>query len=171
MKINLIVAHCKNYGIGFRNKLPWNYKCDMKWFKEKTSITNQEFKNPALIMGKNTWFSLPKRPLPKRINYVLSTTLDSPFAYNNVDSIVNDCKEKNVDVLWIIGGSRIYNTFIKHNLVDFQYVTIIDKDYECDTFFQPNYQRSMWKLLSSNREKEKNTDLIFTIYEKTNKTI
>jgi dihydrofolate reductase len=170
MKINLIVAHCKNYGIGFQNELPWYYKCDMKWFREITSIKNTQFKNPALLMGKNTWFSLPNRPLPKRINYVLSTKLDSPFAYNNIESILDDCREKNVDVLWIIGGARVYDTFVDNDLVDFQYVTIIDKDYECDTFFQPKYKDPKWKLVSSSREKEENTDLIFNVYKNTNKT-
>lgn len=57
MKLNLIVAMCeKTRGIGFLNRLPWTITGDMKRFVELT-IGN---KNNSIIMGKNTWDSLPK---------------------------------------------------------------------------------------------------------------
>ena len=168
MLINLIVAHCKNFGIGFRNELPWHYKCDMKWFRNITSIKNEHFKNPAILMGKNTWFSLPNRPLPKRINYVLSTTLNHDCAFTNINDIIDDCKKNNVDVLWIIGGAQIYKTFIDNDIVDYQYITIIDQEYTCDKFIHPFYTSEKWILESSRRENENNTDLYFNVYKRNN---
>lgn len=164
MKINLIVAHSKNYGIGKNNMLPWKYKSDMKFFRETTSKKNTHFKNPAVLMGRNTWESLPKTPLPNRINYVLSTKLKNTFSFDNIQDIFNDCREKEVDVLWIIGGASIYDFFIRENLVDNMYVTIIEKKYDCDTFIKPYYEKFEWKLMSARREIEENTYLLFTIW-------
>lgn len=168
MKINLIVAHCKDYGIGISNKLPWHYSCDMKWFRKLTSDKNNDFSNPAVVMGKNTWLSLHK-PLPNRINYVLSTTLHEEFAFNNIESIIEDCKNRNVDVLWVIGGEKVYESFILKDLVDYQYITIIHKKYECDTFIEPYYYLPKWKLISSIQECEKNTILEFETYKNVEK--
>lgn len=165
MKINLIVAHCKHYGIGNHNKLPWHYSCDMKWFRNLTSTKNETFKNPAVVMGKNTWFSLGEKPLPNRIHYVLSTTLTNDIAFRNIDDILADCKKKQVDVLWVIGGKQVYSSFIHKNIVDYQYITIIDEEYECDTFIDDFYTHPKWILVSSHREIEKNTTLQFNIYK------
>ena len=79
--MNLIVAHCKNRGIGFKNQLPWKLTLDMHRFK-KLTIGN---KNNAVIMGRNTWESLPLkfRPLPKRTNIILTTKMDNTL--NTID--------------------------------------------------------------------------------------
>ena len=72
--MNLIVAYCRNRGIGFKNKLPWKLSSDMNRFKNLTIGDG----NNAVIMGRNTWESLPQKfkPLPKRSNIVLSTKYD-----------------------------------------------------------------------------------------------
>ena len=57
MLFNVIVAHDKKNGIGYKNKLPWHLEHDMNMFKMLTS-------NNVVIMGKNTWESLPIKPLP-----------------------------------------------------------------------------------------------------------
>ena len=54
MNINIIVAYCKNNGIGFENKMPWHIKSDLKKF-QKLTIGNG---NNAIIMGKNTYNSI-----------------------------------------------------------------------------------------------------------------
>ena len=51
MNINIIVAMCKNNGIGYKNNLPWRISSDLKKFR-KLTIGN---KKNAIIMGKNTW--------------------------------------------------------------------------------------------------------------------
>ena len=74
-----ILASTYNGGIGLNGKLPWRLKEDMKIFKRiTTTIQNSDDKNKlnAVIMGKNTWESIPLkfRPLSNRINIILSTT-------------------------------------------------------------------------------------------------
>ena len=71
--MNIVVAACKNRGIGINNKLPWLLSNDLKYFK---FLTQSKGSN-AIVMGKNTSFSLP-RALPKRVNYILSSTLQNP---------------------------------------------------------------------------------------------
>ena len=68
-RLNLIVAVSKNYGIGKDNSMPWYIKSELKYFKDITS--NPSFNN-IVLMGRKTWDSLPRKPLPNRINVVIS---------------------------------------------------------------------------------------------------
>ena len=74
MNIHIIWAQDNNGGIGKDNKLPWHISEDLINFKKITSIH-------TIIMGRKTWDSLPKKPLPNRRNIVLSsnTLIDSRF--------------------------------------------------------------------------------------------
>tara|TARA_E500000178_G_C16845170_1_gene672484 strand:- start:153 stop:680 length:528 start_codon:yes stop_codon:yes gene_type:complete len=134
------VAYDSKNGIGKNNSIPWYLPEDLKYFSKLTKGNG----NNAIIMGKNTWLSLPKKPLKGRDNLILSKTLEinenSPknnliktFKYLN--SIMEFSKEQNYDEVWIIGGSEIYNLFLNKLKVKRIYATLIDKDYECDTFF------------------------------------
>jgi dihydrofolate reductase len=144
MNINIIVGCCKNYGIGKNNDLPWYFKSDLKHFANLTKNTN----NNALIMGKNTWESLPIKPLPKRHNLILSSSLDISDNYNgyisksfNNENNLFDYIEKNkYENIWVIGGEKIYKLFLEKNIVNNIYLTYIDKDYDCDVFF-PNLEK------------------------------
>ena len=69
--INMIVAMCLNRGIGYKNSIPWYIPEDFKFFKNNTTQIN----NSGIVMGKNTWLSLPKKPLKNRENIILSSTL------------------------------------------------------------------------------------------------
>ena len=112
MNINIIVAVSKNYGIGKNNDLPWYFKSDLKHFASLTKNT----KNNALIMGKNTWESLPIKPLQKRHNLILSTSLDVQDNYNgyitksfnNEEKLFEFIKNNSYENIWIIGGEKIY---------------------------------------------------------------
>jgi len=69
--MKLIVACDPNGGIGYKNKLPWTkIQGDLPRFKQLTQ-------NKIVVMGRNTWDSLPKKPLPNRINYILTS---DPFS-------------------------------------------------------------------------------------------
>jgi len=146
--MNIIVAHCRNRGIGFQNKLPWQLSADLKKFKELT-IGNG---NNAVIMGRNTWASLPSgyKPLPKRENIVLTTEIDKPIIGNTNDDpiwmpslkeTIKYCKERKISQMWIIGGELLYKTALNTVDIDNIYITHIDNDFPCDTFFPivPSY--------------------------------
>ncbi len=129
----LIVACDRKGGIGLKNKIPWHLSKDLKFFSSKTKGNG----NNAVIMGKNTYKSIGKL-LPNRHNIILSTTLEEEpnlkICRNKLE-VLNYCKKNNFDEVWIIGGSQIYDLFLKEkNLIDTIFITVIDKDFECDCF-------------------------------------
>lgn len=169
MKYKLIVAHCKNNGIGINNKLPWSIKSDLIKFSKLTKGSG----NNAVIMGKYTWLSIPKIPLPQRDNLILSTTIkidnETSKSFNNINSLKKYCEEKNYDTVWIIGGYNIYKSFLEDKYLSELHITYIDDDFECDTFF-PDYKiNSDWKIIKQEIHKldvNMDTDLYCRINNK-----
>ena len=216
MNVKIIVAMCKNRGIGYQNSIPWRIKEDMVYFANKTggayaklakdakdannvtpnnNNTKPNIKKNAIIMGKNTWLSLPtsQRPLKNRDNLILSTSMSETYPSSNIDLIVyfssisristfcyydqegdrgtdvssietsgkvekHDAQEKReinrnsiklkttskttskYETVWVIGGTQIYDIFMNNGekndiIIEEFYITYIDNEYECDTFF------------------------------------
>lgn len=140
MYFKLIVAVCKNYGIGKNNTLPWNIKEDLKHFSKTTKGNG----NNAIVMGRNTWNSFNGRHLKNRDNLILSTSLnientienkETIKSFSNIDNLIEFIKTKNYEDVWIIGGESIYKKFIELKLINECYITFIDNTYDCDTFF------------------------------------
>lgn len=149
MKIKIIAAVCKNNGIGKNNCLPWKSKTDLNFFS-KTTKGNY---NNAVLMGRKTWESL-KKPLINRYNIIISSqnlhdSSPNVKVLKNIEEAIFFAKSNKFDILWIIGGAQIYETFLnKHyDLVEECIITEIQEEYECDTFF-PNLEK--WKV-SENR--------------------
>jgi len=162
--MKLIVAFSKNFGIGYKNKIPWNLKNDLKYFKNLTIGKG----NNAVIMGKNTWKSLPFKYLPKRENLILSKKEKGENIFSNINCLEKYCKEKKFDDIWVIGGEEIYKQFINNNKVKYIYATEIDSEFKCDTFF-PKINKE-YELISSKRNYDKNIKLNynFNIYQNKN---
>lgn len=131
----MILCTDSNNGIGKGNTIPWHSSEDFKHFKECTT-------NSIIVMGYNTWKSLPSKPLSNRLNVV---AIDRDYPYELRD----ECDKKN-NVVFIptvslglflydnpdsivIGGAKIYDKCI--NFVDEIIKTTITGIYECDTFF------------------------------------
>ena len=139
--MKIIVAACKNLGIGFQYKLPWHFKNELKYFKNLTIGEG----NNAIIMGSNTWNSLPIKPLQNRFNCILSTSLNvnktNTKVFNNMNDLIYFTKKEKFDDVWVIGGEKIYNTFLDNDLINTIYLTKIDKNFICDTYFNipPNF--------------------------------
>lgn len=146
-KIHLIVACDLNGGIGKNNTIPWYNLNDMKFFKKTTIATQDKNKKNAVIMGKNTWFSLPKKPLPFRENFVITRYPENInpniISFSNVnDAIyVMDHKE-NIESIFIIGGATLYNYCLRFIPIDSIYYTKINETYDCDTFF--TFDETKW---------------------------
>ena len=159
--MNIIVATCLNDGIGYKNSLPWNFRSDLKYFAKLTKGNG----NNAIVMGKNTWNSLPFHPLPKRENLILSTTLNkenNKNCFKNIEELKNHINNSNYDETWIIGGSNIYEQFINDKDVKRIYITKINKEYECDTFF-PKFSDD-YQLIKNTTQIENDVTLEFKIY-------
>lgn len=137
MNYNIIVAVCNDNGIGKDNKLPWDkIHEDMRNFSKLTRGKG----NNAIIMGKNTYKSIG-RPLPNRVNIVLSNSLNKEteekniHVVKNIDQCVQFCNDKKFDEVWVIGGESIYKQFLDLNYIQKIYKTTINQKIECDTFF------------------------------------
>tara|TARA_Y100000817_G_C16779786_1_gene510038 strand:- start:513 stop:1073 length:561 start_codon:yes stop_codon:yes gene_type:complete len=147
MHFKIIVAVCRNNGIGLNQKLPWTIKEDLQHFSKTTKGKG----NNAIVMGKNTWLSFGGKPLPKRDHLILSSSLHEQGKTTNavneieqhgrckvfpsIDGMKKWCAERNYDEIWIIGGESIYKQFINDPLTTEICVTNIDKEFDCDTFF------------------------------------
>jgi dihydrofolate reductase len=160
--MNIVVATCKNRGIGIKNSLPWRLLADTYFFKYLT-LGNE--KN-AVIMGKNTYLSLPK-PLKHRDNIVLSTTIN-PKKYNiysassMIQVIPHLYKYENV---YLIGGEQVYKEHIDSNQVKGIYHTRIDGEYDCDTYFPeiPNKYNKIQTIIFKDIDKNNNENVKFDI--------
>lgn len=145
MRINIIAAVARNRAIGYRNKLIYWLPNDLKRFKALTT-------GHTIIMGRNTYESLPKGALPNRRNIVISSTMhDIPGCdcYSSLDEALRHCRED--EDIYIIGGARVYSQAI--DIADRLCLTEIDDTpAEADTFF-PDYKD--WKLES---KEEHSTD-------------
>lgn len=168
--MNMVVAISKNRGIGLNNKIPWRLVKDTKFFKHLTIGD----KNNAVVMGKNTFLSL-KNPLPYRDNFVLSKTLKNSYKKTLItdegcDKIVKKYYYK-YDNIYLIGGDQIYSSYINSNLVKSIYITEIQKEFHCDTFFPeiPENFDSVYGMEFSDVNKKTNEDIIFKIHILKNK--
>ncbi len=135
--ISIIVAIAQNFAIGHNNELLFHLPDDLKRFKKITS-------GKALIMGKRTFYSLPKAPLPNRRNIVVTDVPGETFpgcetAYS-VDEAIS--LVQNEPEAFIIGGGMIYRQF--YPLAGKLYLTLVHKDMEADTFF-PTIYYSEWQ--------------------------
>jgi|TARA_R110002072_G_scaffold3697_4_gene25922 dihydrofolate reductase len=164
---NIIVAFDIKYGIGINNRLPWHMPDDLKQFSK---LTRGNGKN-AVIMGKNTWNSLPIKMLAGRDNLILSSELvieeNTPFnnyikTFNTLQKLINFCEKNNYEEVWIIGGSQIYNLFLDNKRVDKIYATIINRQYKCDTFF-PEIING--KVISKTDKRVDNIDISYLVYQ------
>ena len=128
MKIHLIWAQDENGGIGKDGKLPWHISEDLKNFKRLTS-------GSTILMGRNTWESLPIRPLPERRNIVLSSKEVSDVEYyTSVKECIETLDGDGIEKLFVIGGTTVYRNFIHR--ADELHITHVDELTEgIDTYF------------------------------------
>jgi len=175
-----ILALDSNNGLSKEGIIPWNNKKDLQFFYKKT-------KNNVIIMGKNTYFSLPDntRPLKNRLNIVLTSQpnlflneqneeneknnikRDVIFTNNNnIHSAILNNREKFSTMypalssnfkIFIIGGKQIYDRYIP--LCETIWVTRIKKCYSCDLTFEIDLENQFKEV-----EKEENNEICISKY-------
>ncbi len=140
--MNLIAAVDRNWAIGLENKLLVSIPEDMKFFREHTT-------GKVIVMGRKTLESFPGgRPLPKRVNIVLTHQMD----YHPKDVLVAHNEEELRELLqdypsqdvYIIGGETIYRQFL--DWCDVAHITKIDFSYKADAYFPNLDEREDWKV-------------------------
>jgi dihydrofolate reductase len=161
--ISIIVAVSEDMGIGKDNRLLWHLPEDLKRFKKLTI-------GKTVIMGKNTWESLPRRPLPGRKNIVLTDKPGESFegavaAYSMEDSL-NKCVTG--EDVFIMGGGSVYRQFM--TVADRLYITLVHKKAPADIFF-PEIDPKKWKIIEKEefRAYESNTiPYTYIVYKRKN---
>ena len=148
MHIAIYVAIAENGVIGSKGGLPWRLSTDLKRFKAGTI-------GKPIVMGRKTWESFPKRPLPGRLNIVV--TRDKAYRAEGAEtaSSLRDaitlaeirarCMAV-ADEICVIGGGEIYRQALP--LADRLHVTHVLASVDGDTVF-PTIDPAVWRLASS----------------------
>jgi dihydrofolate reductase len=138
--ISIIVALADNNAIGKDNKLLCHIPADMKYFRKITT-------GHTVIMGKNTFFSLPGGPLKNRRNIVISDNNNDQFdgceTVYSIEEALDKCPDD--QECFVIGGASVYRQFLP--LASTLYLTRIYKLFDADTFF-PEINPEKWEEIS-----------------------
>jgi len=159
--ISIIVAVSEDWGIGKNNELLWHISEDLKRFKRLTT-------GNTIVMGKRTWESLPRRPLPGRKNIVLTDDPheripDAVTAYS-IEDALGKCEKD--EEIFIIGGGSIYRQFMI--IADRLYITHVHKKAPADIYF-PEIDLKIWEATEKEEFVASDSNTIpytYTIYER-----
>ena len=157
MELALIVAHDPNLLIGRKGGLPWRIPEDLAYFKRVTM-------GCPIIMGRVVFEEIGEKPLPGRRNIVLSRTktwdTKDIESFRSLDEALEAVKTEGK--VFIIGGRALYEKGLE--IADTLYVTLIDSEYEGDTWF-PEY-RNQIGLIWEETERKSENGLTFIVYKR-----
>ena len=163
--LSIIVAIAQNGAIGKDNDLLWHLGSDLKRFKKLTT-------GHPVVMGRRTWDSLPKKPLPNRRNIVV-TLDDVEFpdceTVHSIEAAMELVKDE--DEAFVMGGATMYRLFMP--FADRLYITRIMSDFTADVFF-PTIKDEEWALVDNVyiRKDEKNAyNLFFQLLMRKNQAL
>lgn len=163
MIISLIAAASTNNVIGKNNQLPWHLPVDMKYFKNTTW-------GMPMIMGRKTFESNGYKPLPGRINIIITRQKDlkaeGVVVVNNLKDALFVAKDADVKEVFVIGGGEIFKEVI--NKADRIYMTRVHTIIDGDVFF-PEIDKKKWKQVSNRdcfADDKHKYDYSFELWEK-----
>ncbi|MCF8224405.1 MAG: dihydrofolate reductase [Bacteroidales bacterium] len=139
--ISIIVAIAENNAIGKDNKLLWHLSDDLKRFKKITS-------GHAVMMGRNTYLSLPKGALPNRRNIVITNIENEKFEGCEMAYSLEEGLELagTGEECFVMGGGMVYRQLLP--IAGKLYLTRVHHTFDADTFF-PEIDPSHWKEVES----------------------
>ena len=156
--ISLIWAMDKNWLVGKDNKLPWHFKEDLLYYKEKTC-------GKTVLMGDKSYYSLKsyykEKPLPYGKIYVASLddlSLNDATVIHDINHFLDNFNKD--EELWVVGGATIYRFSLPY--ADRLYITHVDGEYEGDAYFPKFDLENEFNLLSSRIS----NNLNFCVYER-----
>lgn len=170
MNIALIAAMTNQGVIGYQNKLPWHFPEELKYFKKITL-------GKPIIMGRKTFESMGKRPLPGRKNIILTQSKDfiaeGCRVVDSLEQAIEEAlkgdpgsqnsqpseNEKKLAEIMVIGGAQIYAQFLP--LANRLYITFVHQEFPGDTYF-PKVQWADWELVST----EAHNDYTIKVFNK-----
>jgi dihydrofolate reductase len=156
--IALILAMASNGVIGANGALPWRIPEDMRRFKALTM-------GKPCIMGRKTWDSLPKKPLPGRSNIVVTRdanfTAEGAVATHSLDEAL--ARAGSADEIMVIGGAEIYKAALPR--ATRIYLTEVEGDFEGDARMPP-FDPAAWKEVSRERHASDGVAFSYVTLEK-----
>lgn len=157
--LSMIAAIDEKGGLGLNNKLLCHLPADLQHFKKITM-------GKPIIMGRKTFESIGK-PLPGRMNIVLSHTvdhIDGTTVVDTLDKAINLVSDQ--EEVMIIGGEKLFNQAI--NIVKRMYITFIHHHFSADVFF-PQINKMEWTCIEKQyrqHDDRNQYDMTFYIYER-----
>jgi dihydrofolate reductase len=153
--VRIVAAIGRRRELGLENRLLFRLKADMQNFRRVTAKT-------PLVMGRKTWESFPKRPLPGRPNIVATRNLDfeapGAFVFSSLPPALAAARamaaKTGVGEVSIIGGAAIFAAGLE--IATHMTLTEVDAEREASVFF-PEFDRKAWKEVSA-RHVEKDAD-------------
>lgn len=153
--LSLIVAIAQNGAIGKDNDLLWHISDDLKRFKALTS-------GHPVVMGRNTWDSLPKKPLPKRRNIVLTHSQDfcpeGAEVAHTIEEVLSLLSPE--EEAFVMGGAAIYRQLLP--FAKRLYITWVHHDFEADVFFPEIDLERYRKVAESEPQTDAESGLTFS---------
>ena len=147
--MTLILVMDNDFAIGKNGGLLYSLPLDMKHFRETT-------KDSAVVMGRKTYESFPKRPLPNRENIVLSRSkseIEGARVFHNVEEMLSYVKTLDKKV-FVIGGGEIYRLLLPY--CDEAIITRVYDSFGGDVFFYDIEHDAAWELAESSPVYETN---------------
>lgn len=173
MEVKLIVCLNNTLSIGNGNALIYHISDDIKHFKKLTS-------NNIVVMGRKTYESLPIKPLPNRVNIVVTSDAnfkaDGCIILSSVKEVISFYKTLNTDkILYVIGGGQLYKSFLDEDLIDTMEITMVVDDFEGNIKF-PNVlnDNEKWEIINKSDDmidSKSGLHYVFLTYSRRNKII
>lgn len=162
VRLSMIVARSRNGVIGKEGGLPWKLSDDLALFKQTTV-------GKPIIMGRNTWESLPKRPLPGRHNIVITRdwaySADGARVYSNLNAAINSAKamaaKDGEDEVFIIGGAALYKRALP--MADILYISEVDAEVDGDVRFPELDESEFREVATKPYEKGERNEYAFKL--------
>lgn len=152
--IRHIVALDQRRGIARSGVQPWKLPIDERYFADMTKLFGG-----VVLMGRKT-YEVIGRPLPGRHNFVLTHNADFRSAGVTVVHELDSLLAQHADI-WVIGGAQIYRQTLGQ--ADELYITEIDADYGCDTFY-PEYLTAFEAVQRGDWQQDGDTRYRFMVY-------
>lgn len=151
--MTIILVMDNDFAIGKNGGLLYSLPEDMKRFREITQ-------NSAVIMGRRTYESFPKRPLPNRENLVLSRSaenIEGARVFPNVESVLEYVKDS-PNKVFVIGGGDVYRQLLPY--CGEALITRVYDSFGGDVFFYDIENDPEWELVEKSEEIETNGKII-----------
>lgn len=162
LTLKAIAAIDLSNGIGYQGDLLYKIKADMKYFVQQTG-------SDPVIMRRGTFESFGARPLPRRMNIVITRQADydgkGAHVVRTLDQALNIIKKENHSVAWVIGGAGLYIEALP--LCNELHITQIHGEKPADTFF-PKFKGSFGMVSESEKmfDEKNNVEFVFQVWKK-----